>query len=195
MQVPKLHDAECTALTIAWAPVPNAIKYEVQMRDGPEEWTTLSSELTSTKMRKKNLQPEHAYCFRFRARDQIDWGEWSPPTEGLETLGAGTRQMAAPQLQCADGISMTVKWEAVPEATMYEVQYREENGAEWVTAHAALTGVAVRKKNLEAKKCVFVCGCRRAGGMVRRAFLATRLWGRCFTGCLEASAQWRMALH
>ncbi|KAJ1489833.1 hypothetical protein T484DRAFT_1743821 [Baffinella frigidus] len=53
-----LHDAEEGSLTLAWAAVPEASVYEVQLRkEGADEWTSLSAKITGTMLKKKNLDP------------------------------------------------------------------------------------------------------------------------------------------
>uniref|UniRef100_A0A7S1IM31 protein-disulfide reductase n=1 Tax=Eutreptiella gymnastica TaxID=73025 RepID=A0A7S1IM31_9EUGL len=153
MEAPTFYEAEVSCLTIGWLPVVNATKYEVQIKGGPDtDWRTITSEFTSCLLRKKNLLPATTYQFRLRAQDSAGFGEWSAPTTDLQTLPEGTQQLEAPQLQSADGVSLTIKWEAVPDATGYEVQFREQSKPEWTTAIASISSTAMRKKNLEERK-------------------------------------------
>ena len=57
-----LHDAEEDSLTLAWAVVPEASVYEVQLRkEGADEWTSLSAKIAGTMLKKKNLDPASRY--------------------------------------------------------------------------------------------------------------------------------------
>ena len=58
-----VHDVGETEFTLAWSSVPGATKYQVQLQNSSEgDFLTLSSEFTTTMMRKKNLIPSTRYA-------------------------------------------------------------------------------------------------------------------------------------
>jgi hypothetical protein len=92
------------AATLAWSAVPDASRYEVQLKEAGADWTTVSDSLKSTMARKKNLKQGTKYLARMRARDAADasWGDYCPEVE-FETLVAGVLRMEAPTLMVSDG--------------------------------------------------------------------------------------------
>ena len=57
-----LHDVGDSDFTLSWISVPGATKYEVQLQNSTGgEFVVLSSDITTTMMRKKNLLPSSRY--------------------------------------------------------------------------------------------------------------------------------------
>ncbi len=53
-----IHDVGESECTLAWTRMPDATKYEIQWQNSSSgDFTSLSSEITGTMLRKKNLQP------------------------------------------------------------------------------------------------------------------------------------------
>lgn len=113
-----LVDASETSLTLTWAAVPQAIKYELEWRasKGPaEEWAKLGSKGFAAPLppkQKNGLAPGAAFDFRLRARDSVDWFPWSPVATHA-TLAAGAPRLPAVTLQKAEAGALTVAWTAV----------------------------------------------------------------------------------
>jgi len=77
-------------LLISWTKVVRATEYELQMREnnGGEIWKTLSSSLSSTEVKKKNLTSKLGYQFRVRARSGNDYDRsFSQPSESFIAKG------------------------------------------------------------------------------------------------------------
>ncbi|KNC83729.1 hypothetical protein SARC_04034 [Sphaeroforma arctica JP610] len=68
---PQLRAPESSALVVEWKAylVPNCtVKYKLQMRSADDaEWSDVASNLTSTSVRKRNLDKDNTYSFRVRA--------------------------------------------------------------------------------------------------------------------------------
>ncbi|KDO20021.1 hypothetical protein SPRG_21383 [Saprolegnia parasitica CBS 223.65] len=109
-------DVQLVSATIQWPAIAASPKYEVQhlLMDGASEWTTATSTVTSTAIKKKNLgNSGHPYAFRYRAYGLDRWGVWSraagpimPPTPALALAKA-----LAPSLLSTTG-------DRVPSATL-----------------------------------------------------------------------------
>lgn len=90
-----VHGVECDAATLAWEKVEGADCYEVQLKVGAEEFRTLSDKLSSTMVRKKNLQPNSEHQVRVRAKKGKDWGDFSDVLS-LTTLAPQVKRLDAP---------------------------------------------------------------------------------------------------
>jgi hypothetical protein len=113
------------------------------------KWTTVTENLKSTMMRKKNLAPGRTYWFRVRSQDSYGWGEFSQSSEGFCTISHAVdqQQMDAPKLVQSDGETLVISWASLANAT-YEVQYRADGDKQddW---KFFLVGMNTITKNLE----------------------------------------------
>jgi len=164
-------DASETSLTLTWAAIPKAIKYELEWRphkddasslaegdDKEEDWVKLGSKGFASPLppkQKNGLTPGAAFDFRLRARDGVDWFPWSRVNTHA-TLATGTPRLPAVTLHKAESGALTVAWAAVdPEdypasaKTVYELQIREAKAPQWMTVSKALAGPVARKRNLD----------------------------------------------
>ena len=157
-------DATVSSLTLAWAHVPNSIKYELEWRRVEEsqdetKWEKLGSRGFKTALppkQKNKLSAGTAYEFRVRGRDPVDWFPWSPVRRHA-TLTSTTKRLAAVILSKAEEGALTVTW-TKPDATdlprgctsvaSYELQIREAQESSWTTVSTSLKGNAARKRNL-----------------------------------------------
>ena len=75
------------AVLIKWDAVPSVSQYELQMREngGGITWTTISSTLSGTEVRKKNLTSKLGY--QFRVRPSNGDAPFSSPSEAIVALG------------------------------------------------------------------------------------------------------------
>jgi len=90
MAVPKVSICGNQKLLISWEKVIRATEYELQMREnnGGEIWKTLSSSLSATDVKKKNLTSKLGYQFRVRARSgNDDDRSFSQPSESFIAKG------------------------------------------------------------------------------------------------------------
>lgn len=77
-EAPKVSATGNQSLLISWneptTTAPTTTKYELQMREnnGGETWKTLSSSLSGTEVKKKNLASKSGYQFRVRCRKSSD---------------------------------------------------------------------------------------------------------------------------
>lgn len=161
-------EASPTAVTLEWAPRA-AERFEAQLEEADGTWRTLSADLRSAFMKKKNLSPGTRYRFRVRAQQGGQWGEAS---DDFEVETPAQEPPPAPSVRAleaqGDGkFSALVDWPATPGAAAYHVEHRRLAGPSlaWATVSDSLQGVAVRKKNLEgAPDLVFRVRARDAGG-------------------------------
>ena len=75
------------AVLIKWDSIPSATQYELQMRenDGNSQWSTISSTLSGTEVKKKNLSSRLGYQFRVRPAGSD--GPFSSPSDTIVALG------------------------------------------------------------------------------------------------------------
>lgn len=150
-QPPFAYEATSTELVLRWPAVPTAVRYELQFRptgSSDDDWTTVSATLSSCAARKRGLPPGSSFEWRVRGRDQVDWLQWSDPSEPLHTLAEGVARPHAPRLKDAGGSDVILTWADVPAADRYELQWSDAADGRWQTTSAKLTGTQVRKKGL-----------------------------------------------
>jgi hypothetical protein len=157
MRAPVLLDADTAALTVQWVPQPGATVYEVQLAlvsTAEPEWSTLSSSLQSTVLRKKNLQPDSQHLFRVRSKKgDEDWTAFSLASAPLSTLPANVSRMPeAPVRSDASSDAVTVTWSVVEGCSAYELQMAEvaTEGEElvWTSLSSSIKAPVARKKGL-----------------------------------------------
>jgi nucleoredoxin len=75
------------AVLIKWDSISSATQYELQMRenDGSAQWNTISSTLSGTEVKKKNLKSRLGYQFRVRPAGSD--GPFSSPSNTIIALG------------------------------------------------------------------------------------------------------------
>ena len=182
---PQIDDVGQDNVTIWWAPVPGATHYELQLKQlessvpttttttttttspnatsnatTPKHpvWTTVSSTLTGTIVKKKHLLSHATYLFRYRCRDNKYTGgclsPWSSHSSEATTLASNVVRPAPPTLYVKNGTtatSLTVQWEDMKEKATsgYDLQMRQVSfpPLEWSPA-ATVSGNAVKKKGL-----------------------------------------------
>ncbi|EKX33845.1 hypothetical protein GUITHDRAFT_155920 [Guillardia theta CCMP2712] len=150
MQWCVVHDVEAEAVTLSWSKVPNAVKYEVQIKqEEGGDFTTISDSLTSTLVRKKNLKPNTEYFARVRHRDALDWSGFCEPVSFHTLAGQDVKRLEHPQVVSRDGESITLQWPTAPDCESYTVEIRSDKDPTWRTISDHLKNNIVRKKNLE----------------------------------------------
>lgn len=171
-----LLNAEKDALTVSWPEVEGAIRYVLQYRRADDEmedaFATLSENLKSTQVRKKNLVDKDGKGFVFRVGsilketangDELSSQQWTTSAPFyLLTADADAARMEAPTV-VSGGSSFAgiVSWKkssngtssSAAAATKYELQMRENvGGAPWETVATSLSNAQVKKKNLTSSR-------------------------------------------
>lgn len=149
-----VHGVESDAVTLAWEKIEGAQCYEVQLKEGDGEFTTVSDKLSSTMVRKKNLQPGSAHEVRVRAKTGDVWGGFSEPVV-VTTLAPDAKRIDAPIVVSADSEAITLSWAAVDAASTYSVEMRTDCESQWACVTNSLKSPAMRKKNLQKKTSYF----------------------------------------
>ena len=176
---PTICEVTHDSVYIVWTPCLDSIAYQLDMKiieheadyiykgdivndDDPDgritniEWKTLSSTLTSTSVRKKNLKNGReifCYLFRYRSKDKNFPEEWSRFSQVVEarTLLPSTKITEAPSLLTKDSTSITVSWAEIPGAAGYKLRYRSDaDHGHWTYVDAVIHGGRAKKKNLVA---------------------------------------------
>lgn len=156
-----LLNAEADALTVSWTETAEAIRYVLQCRRGNDKdddaFETLSENLKSTQVRKKNLVDQEAQGFVFRVaaivkeeQQPSEWTTHSEPFHLLSAQEASTRMDAPKVMSGGTSFAGIVSWKAATGAdSKYELQLRENvGGAPWETISSSLSNTEVKKKNL-----------------------------------------------
>ncbi|ETW06936.1 hypothetical protein H310_03047 [Aphanomyces invadans] len=147
---PILLDFDATTVTIFWENT-GAEKFDVQWKKVLDEgWTSLS--LSSSLMKKKNMEVGTMYHFRVKAADASSYDdplEWTHPEVGLN-------QLAAPQVVMAfmpndvTLLSATLQWKATN--APFVVEYLIMDGvSDWITATSSASSTAMKKNNIPYK--------------------------------------------
>jgi thiol-disulfide isomerase/thioredoxin len=121
----------------------NALKLDL-------EWSTLSSTLKATTIKKKNLSRNHEYFFRVRGFNSKtnDWSSFSTiGSTGFEVLSIDALLMDPPELDIRDTSSITVRWKTVEKCSGYRLRYRQE-GDSWNVVPSVISNTQVKKKGL-----------------------------------------------
>lgn len=152
-----LLNAESDALTVSWPEIAGAVRYVLQYRQTVDEaFTTLSENLKSTQVRKKNLSGTDGFYFRVAAvtgqsdEQQQEWMTHPDPFRLLTAPEASTRMSAPAVVLGGSPHAGIIRWnESGAADTKYEIQMRENvGGAPWETIAASFANTEVKKKNL-----------------------------------------------
>jgi thiol-disulfide isomerase/thioredoxin len=105
---------------------------------------------------KRNLG-QGSYLFRVGAiqKGETEPKSWITHNEPFQVLTDVQEQsrMVQPRVEPAGHKAAKVSWEAVENASGYELQMREnEGGVAWTTIATSISGTEVRKKNLSSQK-------------------------------------------
>jgi nucleoredoxin len=141
------------SLTLTWeCPSIQIPLFELQMKAPDTDWLILSSNLTSSITKKKNLVANKEYQFRVRYRPKdstLDsWSEFSSAFSAW-VLDSSVKQIAAPREKNKDCSSITIAWDEVPGAEGYRMRYRSDSSTSWTTVDSMIAGTVARKKGLE----------------------------------------------
>mmetsp|Transcript_6441 Transcript_6441/g.11724 ORF Transcript_6441/g.11724 Transcript_6441/m.11724 type:complete len:332 (+) Transcript_6441:91-1086(+) len=152
----ELIDARSDSLTVTWPAMSDANQYVLEYRTADTEtFQELSSKLTQTQARKRNLNPNTSYFFRVAPATSNNGSKsWITHTNAFRTLSVSEEKdsMAAPKVSNGGNQALVVSWSKTDGAAGYELQMREnEGGKPWETVAPSLSGTEVKKKNLTSK--------------------------------------------
>jgi len=142
-----LLDASEDSLTVSWPTVKGAAQYPLELRQASEAtFSTLSTKLSQTQVRKRNLKPSTDYFFRVSANEKV----WTQ-SQAFSTLPLGTTRLDAPSVvNAGSNHALLISW--TPSGPV-ELQMRENiGGQDWNTISPSFDGAQVKKKNLSSKE-------------------------------------------
>jgi thiol-disulfide isomerase/thioredoxin len=149
-----LLDRDHESITIAWASISDAVQQEIQLSEvssegAQGEWATLTSTFKAHFLRKKNLHHGVGYIFRLRYLDANgEWSEYSSISDVFFVLPPEFEMMKPPIFASHDGLSITITWDEVENASGYRLRWRTEGDVEWHTVEGVLESTSARKSNL-----------------------------------------------
>lgn len=167
-------EADHQSLLVGWQDQ-NVLAYELQLAcipasigdaiddDGDDddselEWKVLSSAITGTQIRKKNLQHGVVYLFRIKYKDKFGWGMPSAPSNAFQVIQPDVIVPIPPVLKERNAGSVTIEWSAVEvpvgssgQVIGYTIRYRTDTDISWTTIESVIRGTLVRKKGLLPK--------------------------------------------
>ena len=155
-EMPVVIERDYDSITIGW-PISTAtskpIKYELQMKEGDNEWLTLSSSLSNNIIRKKNCNQIYQYSFRYKINDDSNddstWSNESIPVTVLDKTAIVL--MNPPTLLSKDNNSITLQWDNISNNNNddgYYLRYRIDNDINWININTPIKSLSVRKKGL-----------------------------------------------
>ena len=153
LDVPRLLERDSNSVTVVWKALKKGCSYELQMAEKEEgTWKTLSSTLTCSFARKKNLKAGALYRFRVRfIKDQFA-SEWTMSSLSMSPLPSDVKQMDPVVASSVSSESATLQWSEVDGASGYMLRYRKDTDDKWTTIGKQLTSNTCKKKNLEKGK-------------------------------------------
>eukprot|EP01079_Euglenida_sp_SAG-EU17-18_P003827 gene3827-4217_t len=153
MRPAALFDVDVNAVTVSLEPGGTA--YEVEYRkDGPGDWVPMASTIKGTLVKKKNLDTDAAYVFRYRPSG----GAWAPDSEPMSTLDPLLKRPDPPTLASSDAESITVEWQADAKEYLVEMccDCPGPDHMVWKPLSKPLSSPAMRKKNLDVNRMYYI---------------------------------------
>jgi hypothetical protein len=138
-----------SSVKVTWEAQPTAEKYQVFYRvQGTTSWTVKSAVIAEKTL--ASLAPSTTYQYRVRTKCPSGWTPFTA-TETFQTTGGGgtSTTCGAPTTSSVEVQTETtakVTWEAMPQATRYQIRYRTQGGGSWTNristiAQRTLTGL------------------------------------------------------
>ena len=117
---------EATAVSLIWTTVPSATEYDLGWHEKPDgDWEEARGASVERKI--SGLSPSTEYEFRVRSIFGATVSAWSTQLADATTAGAVSGLMASSRT----ATEITITWDAAPNATGYDVQYREGSSGDW----------------------------------------------------------------
>ena len=136
-------------ITLSWNETPYAESYDIEIMSGVDEEQTVTGEvygiegnmvhLTDTTYTFHGLKSNTEYQYRIRANNHVGEGDWSEPI--AVTTGTNAPQTPGNLKAEADSTKVTLTWDAVANATSYEVNADGtiiDTGEETICVHTNL---------------------------------------------------------
>ena len=153
MPAPQITSTDSTesSITINWDAVPNATKYYVSYGLEGGSLTTKSVAKTVTTFTLSNLDAGKTYQLSLYAGGDGTATLNSPPSVVSVTTKSSVQTLPAPQITSTETTesSITINWDAVPNATKYYVSYALEGGS-FTTKSVAKTATTFTLSDLAA---------------------------------------------
>lgn len=145
-----------TGMTIAWTPAGASADYfEVRAsKDAGASWTTIGPNVISSPWTASGLLSSKSYQFSVRATNTKGSSAWSGNASGT-TMTATTTVTAPTAMPSAyqgavTANSIQLKWFPVDQATSYDIQYKRQIDAIWITCSSGFVGLDFTQYNLTA---------------------------------------------
>ena len=117
------------SVTLSWNAIPVAASYTLERKDAPNgAWKTVSNSIRGTSYRQIRLTAGKVYYYRVKANAVAGYAgklNYSGAPACTTTPNYKLKQSAKTKT------SITVKWDKVPDAASYYVQYRTSTAAAW----------------------------------------------------------------
>ena len=131
-----------TSITVSWNAIPNATKYFLKYKNAADSaFTTASVAKTASSYTLSGLTEGATYQFKVQAvGDKTNYlnSEYSDLVSA--TVPTNSNQLPTPTVTAAaNGTSITVSWNAVPNATKYFIKYKNAADSAFTTVSAAKT--------------------------------------------------------
>ena len=129
-----------TTITVAWNAVPNALRYSLSYKlSSDSSWSTNVNVGTNTSYTVSSLTPNTSYDFRLKAiGDGVSYKSvYSDVVNAKTNASDGPEPLPTPALTVSDATStsITVSWNAVPNALRYSLSYKLASVSTWTNVN------------------------------------------------------------
>ena len=140
-----------TSITVSWNAIPNATKYFLKYKNAADSaFTTVSVAKTASSYTLSGLTEGATYQFKVQAvGDKTNYlnSEYSDLVSA--TVPTNSNQLPTPTVTAAaNGTSITVSWNAVPNATKYFLKYKNAADSAFTTVSVAKTASSYTLRGL-----------------------------------------------
>ena len=143
------------SVSLSWNSVSDAYRYQLERREESSgSWLTVSSNLSATQYRARNLDCGATHYFRVSAR-----GDGSPYSTsfGNPSSSVSRTTTTCPDAPVPTGLTVTgstqnsvsLSWNSVSDAYRYQLERREGSSGSWLTVSSNLSATQYRARNLE----------------------------------------------
>lgn len=152
MDAPICLERDHSSITVAWADI-DVTRPKIHELEICEcgTWRSLSSNISHTTIRKKNLLPDVSYLFRFRSQEKGStlWSAFSLPSEPMMVLPSIIKMLDAPTLISRDSQSLTVQWTDDCSRVGYKLRFRTDVNHSWENISSIIRDKVVKKNGLK----------------------------------------------
>lgn len=162
MQIPFLLERDYSSISVAWVEtdLTRPKFYELEICECGI-WRSLSSNISSTTIRKKNLSPDVEYAFRVRSQENGTsfWSAFTLPSEPMTVLPSNKKMLDAPTLVSRDSQSLTIMWADGELRDGYKLRFRTDACHSWENISSVIRDKVVKKKGLKPGMAYFFSVC------------------------------------